>query len=119
MAVNYYLLLYENAVSIKEVEPGQEAAIVKEYRGWLEATAEAGHVIRGEKFTNRRPRLTYDASDELVVADAGLNDGDEFIGGYFAIQASSYDEAVAISQSCPHLKYGGKIELREVDHKER
>ena len=37
------------------------------------------------------------------------------IGGLFTIKAADYDEAVEISKECPHLKYGGRVELREIE----
>ena len=37
------------------------------------------------------------------------------IGGYFALQASGYDEAVRLLEDNPHLEFGGTIEVREVD----
>jgi len=39
----------------------------------------------------------------------------EVIGGYFAVSADSYDDAVKLAAECPHLKYGGRIELREIE----
>ncbi|MGQ0715255.1 MAG: sigma-70 family RNA polymerase sigma factor [Gemmatimonadaceae bacterium] len=51
------------------------------------------------------------------IREAGLAyaEAAEVIGGYFAIEAADYDEAVAIARSCPHIKYSGRIEVREVD----
>jgi hypothetical protein len=37
------------------------------------------------------------------------------IGGLFAIKADDYEKAVEIARECPHLKYGGRIELREIE----
>ena len=37
------------------------------------------------------------------------------MGGFFIVKASDYSEAVEISESCPHLGYGGTIELRQID----
>jgi hypothetical protein len=49
------------------------------------------------------------------VLDGPFSETKEIIGGYFAIQAEDYDEAVSLAGECPHLDYGGLIELREVD----
>jgi hypothetical protein len=37
------------------------------------------------------------------------------MGGYYAIRAASYEDAVEIARGCPHLDYGGTIEVRAID----
>jgi len=39
----------------------------------------------------------------------------EVLGGYYIIEAASYDQAIERSRDCPHLEYGGTIEVRQVD----
>jgi hypothetical protein len=46
--------------------------------------------------------------------DGPFAEAKEVIGGYFVIQAADYAEAVRLSTECPHLRYGGRIELREI-----
>jgi hypothetical protein len=36
------------------------------------------------------------------------------LGGYYTIEAASYDEAIARTNDHPHLEYGGTIEVRQV-----
>ena len=36
-------------------------------------------------------------------------------GGLVVVEAEDYDAAVELARSCPQLKYGGRIEIREVD----
>ena len=31
------------------------------------------------------------------------------------LEAADYDQAVELSRDCPHLKFGGWIEVRQVD----
>ncbi|MFM2090551.1 MAG: YCII-related domain, partial [Planctomycetota bacterium] len=37
-----------------------------------------------------------------------------FIGGFFLIEASGYDEAVALCRQHPHLEFGS-VEIREIE----
>jgi hypothetical protein len=37
------------------------------------------------------------------------------LGGYYLIEAASYDQALERSRDCPHLEFGGTIVLRQVD----
>ena len=52
---------------------------------------------------------------ESPVDMEAIEAGTGFRGGYFVLQAESYDAAVDIARSCPHLTYGGSIELRRID----
>ncbi len=36
------------------------------------------------------------------------------LSGYFLITASGQDEALEIAANCPHLEYGGTIEIRRI-----
>jgi hypothetical protein len=31
------------------------------------------------------------------------------------VTAKDYDEACQVAESCPHLRYGGRIEIRQID----
>jgi hypothetical protein len=62
---------------------------------------DAGRVIRAQ---GGKPRAT----------DGPYSETKEVLGGYYAIEAANYEEAVARSLDHPHLEYGGTIELRQV-----
>jgi hypothetical protein len=49
------------------------------------------------------------ASDRRVLGPAPAS-----VGGFFLIAADSLDRATAIARTCPHVRYGGTIEVREV-----
>ena len=37
------------------------------------------------------------------------------LGGYYMIEAASYEQAIDYARDCPQLDYGGTIEVRQVD----
>ena len=49
----------------------------------------------------------------MLVKDP-LGDGQDVVGGYFLISAESYDDAVALAATCPHLDFG-RIEVRRIE----
>ena len=55
------------------------------------------------------------ANGKITVTDGPYAEAKEVIGGYYLIAASDYAAAVKISEGCPHLKYGGRIEVREIE----
>ena len=69
------------------------AGRVDEYRGWARDLRAENVVIDGVK---------------LKSAPSPLS-------GYFMIRARDLDEAKRIAASCPHVRHGGTIEVREID----
>ena len=49
------------------------------------------------------------------MTDGPYSETKEVLGGYFTIEAASYDQAIERLRDCPHLLFGGTIELRQVD----
>lgn len=48
------------------------------------------------------------------MTDGPYSEAKEVLGGYFVIEADSYEQAVERLQDCPHLDYG-TIVIREVE----
>jgi hypothetical protein len=49
-----------------------------------------------------------------VVTDGPFAESKEAIGGFFIIQADSFEQAVEITKGCPCLEYGQTIEVRAI-----
>jgi len=105
----YIMLLYESGES-----DTHEAGKVIEYSNWARMIAQTNQFIAGEKL-QYDGRLLRRVDGQLEVREVAARESAEPIGGYFLIQARNYDEALKIAGSCPHLKYGGAIELRQID----
>jgi hypothetical protein len=51
---------------------------------------------------------------ELADQSRVLGTAPASVGGFFLIAADSLDRAAEIARTCPHVRYGGTIEVREV-----
>jgi len=51
----------------------------------------------------------------MRVTDGPYSETKEILGGYFTVTADNYEAAVKRAGECPHLEFGGTIEVREVD----
>jgi hypothetical protein len=57
--------------------------------------------------------MAKDSTGQLSsIAAVGTNEAD--VVGYFLIRATSGEEAVRIARLCPHLNYGGTVEVRAI-----
>jgi hypothetical protein len=99
----FVLLLREEGNVRKAATLGEEQKRVNEYVSWARQLRAGGRFVDGTKLRDGRHDL-----------GAGASAGTGIIG-FFAFSARNLDEAMAIARTCPHLRYGGQIEVREVE----
>ena len=88
---------------------------VGEYGEWAGQLRRQGLYVDGEKL-GREARVLRGADDaRAAVSESQSDAGAGVIAGYFLIGARDYEHAVRVAQGCPHLKYGGTIEVRQID----
>jgi hypothetical protein len=88
----FVLLLHETASTRSSGVP--EQVLVEEYRNWARGVHAGGRAISGEKLKDVEG---------------------ETLSGFFIVEAPTVEAARAIADSCPHVRYGGRIEVREID----
>lgn len=102
-----YLLLLREGPAHQAVAAVEEQRRVQEYVAWAQHLAESGVGVRGEKLK---------ADERLLGAGAEAPESQRgSIAGFFLLEAGSYEEAVRIASDCPHLRYGGTIEVRPIE----
>jgi len=100
----FVLLLYEGSDFLAPVE-GRKEERVDEYRAWARRLSQSGILMSGEKLKD----------EERVLGGPDPGAGRRTIGDYFVISARDASQAEAIASSCPHLRYGGSIVIRQID----
>ncbi len=103
-AARYVLLLYD-APDEPQLSESEMASRVSEYRDWAVGLRRQGSDISGEKLS----------SQSLDLGAAAAVPGPEPLGGYFVFSATDAEAALVIARSCPHLKHGGRAELRPIE----
>ena len=104
----FILLLYQDAGYLVPGPEGSEERVA-EYRDWARDLGARGRFVGGEKLK--------DAAETLPPGEGSppREPGPGILAGYFIIAASDPPEAIAIARDCPHLRYGGRIVVREID----
>jgi hypothetical protein len=110
----YMLFLHDNVDAFTDMDQDQMMAIIKEYTAWTEKMQAEGRFLGGNKLTDEPGRNMATKDGELVVHDGPFTETKELLGGYMMVSADSYDQAVELAATCPHVKYG-RIEVREVE----
>ena len=111
---DYMLLLYDDNTAFDGISPEVMQQIIARYGAWRDQLAERGQLVGGNKLIDGEGRVLRGSGDAMRVLDGPFSEAKEVIGGYFAIRAASYDEAVTIASGCPHLDFG-TVEIREIE----
>lgn len=111
----FMLFLHETQANFAHYSREDLSKIISKYIGWTEQLQERGQLVSSEKLKDEGGRSLTKDGDTLKVVDGPYTEAAEVIGGYYQVKAANYDEAVEIASTCPHLTYGGRIEVREVD----
>ncbi|MDX1941934.1 MAG: YciI family protein [Saprospiraceae bacterium] len=104
---NNYMLIVHN----DDIPPADPHLQAKEYGKWL-TEMKTVRIASGEQL--RENGWILSALAGLQIREVPSFKGKEGIGGYFIFEADNKEEALQIAQTCPHLKYKGTIELREL-----
>ncbi len=102
-----YLLLLRETSAFRPVEP--QSALVSEYSAWARGLARQGALELGEELAQDGALLSMPDAAGPVPTEAGV------VAGFFVVRADSYAAALALARSCPHLRHGGRIELRRIE----
>ena len=94
---------YKNAAT--EAEQQQRIDL---YRNWAITLRKEGIPIEGTKLQDEIHLLKGSAEEPLPASPTGE------IAGYFLLDAASFQDAIRLAKSCPHLQFGGRIQVRRI-----
>jgi hypothetical protein len=111
---NYMLFLHEDLGQFDDRPEAEMMRVIQEYSAWATKMREEKRFVGGEKLADDAGKVLRNKGGKIVVTDGPYAETKEVVGGYFAITAEDYAEACKIARDCPHLKYGGRVEVREI-----
>ena len=111
---SFMLLLSENPKEYDNVSPAEMQAILGRYMSWWQGLRAQDKIVHSNKLQDEGGRTITRSKGKVVVVDGPYAEAREVVSGYFVIKADSYDEAVKIAMTCPHVERDGRIDVREV-----
>ena len=112
----YMLLLHEDPSGFATMSPADIQQVIEKYVTWGDRLKAAGILTDGQKLTDEPGKVIRGSGGKMRVTDGPYSETKEVLGGYYVVEADSYEQAVERTKECPHLEYGGTIELREIDN---
>jgi hypothetical protein len=110
-----FMLLLHTPPEGGKFSPEDLQNVIQRYATWSKGLSASGRLVGGHKLRDAEGRVLKKQSDKTTVTDGPYAELKEVVGGYFHITADHYDEAVQIARECPHLDYGGTIEVRSIE----
>lgn len=114
----YLLLLRGDGHGLDNLSPEEIQQLVGRYMTWSENLRKSGKYVASDKLRDHQGKVLRRENSKVVVMDGPYTETKEILGGYFAIEAGSYDEAIEITKDCPHFDFGS-IEIREIEDMRR
>ena len=111
----YMLLLHDNVAAFSNVSPEEMQKVIEKYIAWGDKLKKKGVVQGGHKLTDEPGRVMRRKDGQVRVTDGPYSESKEILGGYYMIEAPSYEQAIEYARDCPQLDYGGTIEVRQID----
>jgi hypothetical protein len=106
----YLILLYEDESGYASLSPEEGAGIMTAHQRFQEQAAELGATIVNGNALQPTPTATSIRSD--VVTDGPFVETKEVLGGYYLIEATDLDQALAVAKLVP-TPFGG-VEVRPI-----
>lgn len=102
-------VLFVRGGTFAAASPDVQARIVEEYAAWARQLATERHLVLADQLADPGYRLI-----DAATTASPLVRPPEGISGYFLIHAASDAAALALAETCPHLRYGGFLEVRRI-----
>jgi hypothetical protein len=113
-----YLLVARDAGRWSELtgtaSPSEMQAVTAKYRAWSNRVAGEGKLKGGEKLQDGQGRVLRGQDNALKVTDGPYVESKEVLGGFWLLDADSYDDVVKLASDSPHLQFGS-LEIREIE----
>lgn len=113
---HYLLLLREDPSQYAHLSPTEMQALIERYRQWSQKMAAEGRIAGGHKLADEGGKRVRTGRDgQALVTDGPFAEAKDVVGGLFVILADSYDDAVRIAASCPHVRGDNVVEVRRIE----
>jgi hypothetical protein len=106
-----YLFLMRGGEWKAELSPEEIQSFVSEFTSWCDRLNQNGKIVASHPLSVGGSTV---GKNGQTVADGPIAEAKEAVGGFFLLEAESYEDALEMAKKCPMLKHGGMIEVRMV-----
>ena len=111
----FMLLLRGGFEAYEDYSAEEIEAAIQHYRDWANSLRERNCLVDAYKLDSSQGKRLVKRDGQIVV-DGPFVETKETIGGYFTIEAESYEAALRIAQESPIFDEGGDVEIRQIQN---
>ena len=112
--MKYILLIHNDEKVIGNLSESERQAIVMEFRQFTQDVKTSGHFVASARLHPTTSATSVRVRDgKRLVTDGPFAETREQLGGYYVIETSNLDEAIAVAARVPAARTG-TIEVRPV-----
>jgi hypothetical protein len=112
--MQYAFLIYANPEVYAAMTQEERSALLQEYQAFAQEVRESGIMRGGSQLQPTSTATTLRIRNaEKLITDGPFAETKEQLAGYFVLQCTDLDEALALAERMPDVKHGS-IEIRPV-----
>jgi hypothetical protein len=110
---NQYIFLVRGAgCDGGNLSPEQMQVQMQEVYAWIDGLTKKGVMTAAQPLTPGGKIVS--GKNGSIISDGIAAESKEAVGGFFIVNAASFDEALGIAQTCPSFNHGIRLEVRQI-----
>jgi hypothetical protein len=109
--VQYALLIYGSGEGWEQLSKEEQEAQTQEYMALSQRPETRGGADLGDLASATTVRVD---NGETMTTDGPFAETKEYLGGFYLVECSNLDDAIAFAAKIPAARNGGSIEVRPV-----
>jgi hypothetical protein len=105
-----FMLIFHGGIS-PDSSPEEMQANMGKWLAWVDKLVKEEKYAGGEALLPGGKLVKGNLS---TITDGPYTEGKEVVGGYFIVNAASYDDAISLCDGYPDFSTGGSIQVRQV-----
>lgn len=98
-----------------EMSPEEMQKVFEKFYAWTNNLQARGQYLSGAKLFDNEGRVIRAKGNEVLVSDGPFQEAKEMLGGFWILEAASYDEVLELLSDHPQLTLGGTLSVRQVE----
>jgi hypothetical protein len=107
-----YLILLHESNKMPKLSPEEIQGVIARYKAWGQRIHATGNYLGSNKLEDTG-RVMRGNAGNVRITDGPFTETKDVLGGYYLVQAESYEQAADLCRDSPHLDYGA-IEVRRI-----
>lgn len=95
--------------------PEQMQEVIKQYVAWSMKMHATKRIKVGHKLADEGGKRLQKVRGKVKVSDGPFAESHEVIGGFYVLEADSYDHCHELLADHPHLAHGQRIDVRAIE----